>query len=112
MKERFLRLLVSLVLVLGVSGMTVGHSEPRRTVSAGGQLEAHHHGPHAPCPEAVEHHCLACAAQSLFAPAPRLVRVSPPRFSRALWARAEVREGRGAPPRAHGRSPPSLPSIA
>ena len=112
MKSGLLRAVVALFLVLGMGGVTAVHQDSSHSAAPGGQLEAHHHGPHAPCPEGVEHHCLACAAHALFAPAPSLGRLAVPVSVRADRASAEGASRSADRPAASGRSPPPSPSIA
>src|ERR1035437_1412817 len=105
-----LRGVVSCLLVLGLGAMTVGHRDTMDTAAPGGQLEAHHHGPYAPCPDGVEAHCLACVAYSLFASAPSLGRLAVPVSVRVDCAVAEGGNRSAERPARCGRSPPgSLP---
>ncbi len=92
--------------------MTAGHHDAIDAAAPGGQLEAHHHGPHAPCPEGVETHCLACVAYSLFAPAPSLGRLEVPVSARTDWAAAEEVNRSAERPTRCGRSPPEFLPVA
>jgi hypothetical protein len=103
---------VSFLLVLGMGAATTGHRDAVGAAAPGGQLEAHHHGPHAPCPEGAEHHCLACAAHDLFAPAPSLDRLPAPDSFRTGQASAEGGNRNADRPATSGRSPPGSLSIA
>jgi hypothetical protein len=92
--------------------MTAGHHDAMGAAAPGGQLEAHHHGAHSPCPDGIETHCLACAAYSLFAPAPSLDRLAVPVSIRAECAVAEGANQNAERPARCGRSPPgSLPIL-
>ena len=102
------RRIAALVVVLALSGATFGHEEPVPPSAPEGVLLAHHHGPHAPCPPGTEHHCLACALHSLFAPAPAAARLGTPRVAPGVWGTAERREGTFRRPPALGRAPPGL----
>jgi hypothetical protein len=109
---RLRRAIVSVLLVLGMGAATAGHRDTVDAPAPGGQLEAHHHGPHARCPEGVETQCLACASHSLFAPAPSPGRLEVPVSVRVEGATAEGRDRNAERPDRCGRSPPAVLPIA
>ena len=102
----FGRFLLAALLAFGLTAMTVEHRDESGTYPGSGGLEAHHHVPNAPCPDGVEHHCLACGAFSLFAPAPESGSLAGPAESRVVPVHAQGSNLVARRPLLGGRSPP------
>jgi len=101
---------LALALVLLVPALVGGHVDELPGVSHA-RVSAHGHGPWAPCPDVKRHDCLACATESVLAPAPAVARLQAPGVSGRLAWRLLISVHRARLTSRGGRSPPSTVAI-
>src|SRR5450759_5975256 len=110
LRDRLPRIATFLMMALFVFVASAPHSDPLQGRSEI-RLEAHHHGPFAPCPNTADAHCLACAAASSPGAFPATVAtVEPPQPSRDEWKCAKRIASYGQIVPQSGRSPPTVAS--
>jgi hypothetical protein len=100
------RLVISLALALVFTFATARHDEHLGSAALGVGSLQHRHGPFGACPEAHEHHCLACAAAHVV-PTPTVSHIESLPARRSETKSADAYESIPSLLIRSGRSPPA-----